>query len=73
MILGENRTQGIANNIFGHRSVLQVAKCSCIILLAYASTELSIRFHSTLSGWEKKVQVNRNMIRNRSCLGSQFC
>lgn len=44
----------IVNNDFGHRSILQVAKCNCIMILASAFIELSIRFHPTLSVWNKK-------------------
>lgn len=44
----------IVNNVFGHRSVLQAAKCNCIMILATAFIELSIRFHPTLSGWREK-------------------
>jgi hypothetical protein len=63
----------IVNSVFGHRSVLEVAKYNSISVLANASMKLSIRFHLPLSSWREKVQVNTKVIRNTRCLDSQFC
>lgn len=45
------------NSVFGHRSVLQVVKYNCIVLLSVACMELSVRFHPHFQVGGKKFKL----------------